>query len=251
MRRFFTDKKLTIGTEIVLDGEEAKHIMTVLRMKPGDELLLINGTGREMTARILNENKGEVRLEAISDAPCPSEPLNRVTLFQCLPKAGKLELIIQKCVELGIFAIQPVYSKRCVVKPEAKESKLLRFNRVAQEAAKQSGRGRIPKVGPVQNLNECDFSGFDAVLIAYEDEEKTTLKQALRKAFGEEKGKSDEGGNDIAIMIGPEGGFEPTEVESVLKNSPAAKSVSLGKRILRTETAGMAMLAMLMYELEG
>lgn len=172
MRRFFTDKKLTVGTEIVLDGEEAKHIMTVLRMKPGDELLLINGTGREMTARILNENKGEVRLEAISDAPCPSEPLNRVTLFQCLPKAGKLELIIQKCVELGIFAIQPVYSKRCVVKPEAKESKLLRFNRVAQEAAKQSGRGRIPKVGPVQNLNECDFSGFDAVLIAYEDEEK-------------------------------------------------------------------------------
>ena len=142
MRRFFTDKKLTVGTEIVLDGEEAKHIMTVLRMKPGDELLLINGTGREMTARILNENKGEVRLEAISDALCPSEPLNRVTLFQCLPKAGKLELIIQKCVELGIFAIQPVYSKRCVVKPEAKESKLLRFNRVAQEAAKQSGRGR-------------------------------------------------------------------------------------------------------------
>ena len=168
-----------------------------------------------------------------------------------LPKTGKLELIIQKCVELGIFAIQPVYSKRCVVKPEAKESKLLRFNRVAQEAAKQSGRGRIPKVGSVQNLNECDFSGFDAVLIAYEDEEKTTLKQALRKAFGEEKGKSDEGGNDIAIIIGPEGGFEPTEVESVLKNSPAAKSVSLGKRILRTETAGMAMLAMLMYELEG
>lgn len=223
MRRFFTDKKLTVGTEIVLDGEEAKHIMTVLRMKPGDELLLINGTGREMTARILNENKGEVRLEAISDALCPSEPLNRVTLFQCLPKAGKLELIIQKCVELGIFAIQPVYSKRCVVKPEAKESKLLRFNRVAQEAAKQSGRGRIPKVGPVQNLNECDFSGFDAVLIAYEDEEKTTLKQALRKAFGEEKGKSDEGGNDIAIIIGPEGGFEPTEVESVLKNSPAGK----------------------------
>ena len=119
MRRFFTDKKLTVGTEIVLDGEEAKHIMTVLRMKPGDELLLINGTGREMTARILNENRGEVRLEAISDAPCPSEPLNRVTLFQCLPKAGKLELIIQKCVELGIFAIQPVYSKRCVVKHEA------------------------------------------------------------------------------------------------------------------------------------
>ena len=235
MRRFFTDKKLTVGTEIVLDGEEAKHIMTVLRMKPGDELLLINGTGREMTARILNENKGEVRLEAISDAPCPSEPLNRVTLFQCLAKSGKLELIIQKCVELGI----------------AKESKLLRFNRVAQEAAKQSGRGRIPKVGPVQNLNECDFSGFDAVFIAYEDEEKTTLKQALRKAFGEEKGKSDEGGNDTAIIIGPEGGFEPTEVESVLKNSPAAKSVSLGKRILRTETAGMAMLAMLMYELEG
>ena len=89
------------------------------------------------------------------------------------------------------------------------------------------------------------------MLIAYEDEEKTTLKQALRKAFGEEKGKSDEGGNDIAIIIGPEGGFEPTEVESVLKNSPAAKSVSLGKRILRPETAGMAMLAMLMYELEG
>ena len=92
MRRFFTDKKLTVGTEIVLDGEEAKHIMTVLRMKPGDELLLINGTGREMTARILNENKGEVRLEAISDAPCPSEPLNRVTLFQLFAQSSSSTL---------------------------------------------------------------------------------------------------------------------------------------------------------------
>ena len=95
------------------------------------------------------------------------------------------------------------------------------------------------------------FWFFASVFIAWSLLQNTTLKQALRKAFGEEKGKSDEGGNDIAIIIGPEGGFEPTEVESVLKNSPAAKSVSLGKRILRTETAGMAMLAMLMYELEG
>ena len=142
------------------------------------------------------------------------------------------------------------YSKRCVVKPEARV-KTFTIQSGCTGGGKAVGRGRIPKVGSVQNLSECDFSKFDIVLIAYEDEEKTTLKQALRKAFGEEKGKSDEGGNDIAIIIGPEGGFEPTEVESVLKNSPAAKSVSLGKRILRTETAGMAMLAMLMYELEG
>lgn len=246
---------MTVGTELVLDGEEAKHITTVLRMKTGDELLLINGTGSEMLARISEESRGAVRLEVVSEAPCAAEPTNRVTLFQCLPKAGKLEVIIQKCVELGIFAIQPVYSKRCVVKPDAKDSKLVRFNRVSQEASKQSGRGRIPAVLPVRNLTECDFSGFDAVLIAYEDEERTTLKQVLRgenfKARTEADGISNDGGMDIAIVIGPEGGFEPAEVESVLKKNSAASSVSLGKRILRTETAGMAMLAMLMYELEG
>ena len=239
MRRFFTDKKLTVGTEIVLDGEEAKHIMTVLRMKPGDELLLINGTGREMTARILNENKGEVRLEAISDAPCPSEPLNRVTLFQCLPKAGKLELIIQKCVELGIFAIQPVYSKRCVVKPEAKESKLLRFNRVAQEAAKQSGRGIIPEVRWIDSFVEALDAAKqqEDAFFLYETGERESLRSALKGA--EKLGSA-------AVITGPEGGFEPYEADMARK--VGLHVCSMGARILRCETAPVVALTALMYE---
>ena len=222
-------------------------MLTVLRMTVGDKLILINGSGKEVHAVISAVENDSVLLDLEGEAVCEAEPKNRVTLFQCLPKAGKMELIIQKCVELGIRSIRPVYSKRCVVKPERNENKSARYNRVSQEAAKQCGRGVAPEVLPVLKLSECDFAGFDSVLIAYEGEDEITLKQALRSLAAE----LPENGLSIAIVIGPEGGFEPDEVEFVLKANRRAASVSLGKRILRTETAGMAMLAMLMYELEG
>ena len=245
MRRFFIDKKLIIGETITVSGDEARHMLTVLRMHVGDKLILINGSGIEVTASITDTASDSVLLELIGDMPCAAEPANKVTLYQCLPKAGKMEMIIQKCVELGITRICPVISKRCVVKPDNFDSKLKRYNKVSAEAAKQSGRGIVPEVSGITDLRNTDLSEYDLVLAAYENEDTTTLKQALRNYA-----KCDDPMN-IAIVIGPEGGFEQNEIDLLLASNPNAHSVSLGKRILRTETAGIAMLAMLLYELEG
>lgn len=248
MRRFFiNNSEVSPGSTVTVDGDEARHILTVLRMREGDRLILINGSGAEMTAEITSAAGGIVTLAVIGQTLCAAEPSNKVTLFQCLPKAGKMELIIQKCVELGVRAIRPVYSKRCVVKPERSENKSIRYNRVSQEAAKQCGRSYAPEVLPVINLKNSDFSTFDLVLVAYEGEEEVTLKSIL----SEFKSREFDHDPQIAIVIGPEGGFEEEEIETLLRSSKYAHSVSLGKRILRTETAGMAMLAMLMYDLEG
>jgi 16S rRNA (uracil1498-N3)-methyltransferase len=172
-----------------------------------------------------------------------TEPAHRVTLYQSLPKTGKMETIIQKCTELGVAAIAPVVSERCVVRPEKDwENKRQRYQRVAYEAAKQSKRGVIPEVLPLKPLAACDFSQYDLVLFAYEEEREYMLKQALRT----EQART---AKNIAVIIGPEGGFEESESAQLCENG--AVRVSLGTRILRTETAGMAMLAMVLYELEG
>ena len=248
MRRFFIDRELNIGDRAVLTGDEAKHIASVLRMQAGDRLILINGSGIELTAEIVSVQPGEVEVKIVDGMPCAAEPDCRVTLFQCLPKAGKMELIVQKCVELGVTDIRPVHSRRCVVKPERSENKLFRYNKVSQEASKQCGRGVAPAVLPVVEIKDIDLSAYDLVLIAYEDEDETSLKTALSEF---KTGPSYTASSRIAVFIGPEGGFEPEEVEFILSRSKYARAVSLGKRILRTETAGMAMLAMLMYDLEG
>ena len=149
-----------------------------------------------------------------------------------------MELIVQKCTELGVFSVVPVVSARCVVVPNKDyDKKRERYNRVALEAAKQSRRGMIPQVLPLIELKKIDVKSFDLFLVAYEDENTVSLKQALRAAKEPAT---------IALLIGPEGGLEESEVEQLVK--AGAKSVSLGKRILRTETAGMAMLAQTLYE---
>ena len=243
MRRFFIETTPSIGEELTLCGDEARHMLTVLRMKQGDELMLVSGEGSEYLARIESCGRNEVRLLTLSEQACAAESDIRVTLFQCLPKNGKLETIVQKCVELGVYAVQLVYSKRCVVKPDGKDNKLERYNRVSQEAAKQCGRGIAPQVRAAASLADCDFSGYDLVIVAYENEQELKLSTLLREKL---EGRP----SNIAILIGPEGGLEQGEVDFVLNSSNNAYSVTLGRRILRTETAGMAMLAMLMYELE-
>lgn len=260
MRRFFIDRKLEVGRSILMTGDEVKHILTVLRMGIGDKILLINDSGTEKEACISSiHDDRSVELEIIGEAPCAAEPDIEVTLIQCIPKTGKLETIIQKCVELGIHLIQPVYSARCVTKPSAGskssgDNKLIRFNRVSMEAAKQCGRSIIPKVLSPIPLENCVFDGYDLVLIAYEemaradDNEKDIIDSSghnLKEVLNANRDKK-----RIAIIIGPEGGFEEKEVYSIRKKHGNSYAVSLGKRILRTETAGMAMLAMIMYELE-
>ncbi|MBQ1893071.1 MAG: 16S rRNA (uracil(1498)-N(3))-methyltransferase [Clostridia bacterium] len=239
MRRFFAENMDLNGDAVCLYGDEARHIGLVLRMKPGDEVLLIDGSGAECTAVIESITEDSVRLAVRERRMSSTEPEVSVTLFQCLPKQGKMEVIIQKCVELGVMKIVPTVSARCVVKIEGKDNKIARWNKVSQEAAKQCGRAAVPQVAFPTALEKIDFSGFDTVLIAYENESEVTLRSVLtdgRKV------------SNMAVVIGPEGGFEPKEVGSVAARGGIP--VSLGRRILRTETAGMAVLAQIMYELE-
>lgn len=239
MRRFFAEKIDLECSSVLLNGDEARHIGTVLRMKTGDEVLLINGEGAQAKARIDRMTGESVELTILERGSSEADPDVHVTLFQCLPKQGKMELIIQKCVELGVWQVVPVSSKRCVIKLEGKENRIIRWNKVSAEASKQCGRAYVPKVTAPISLSNAPLGGFDLVLIAYENEDDTTLRAVL---------KAHSGVKNIALIIGPEGGFEPAEVGSCIE--AGAIPVSLGKRILRTETAGMAALAQIMYELE-
>ena len=237
MHRFFTSD-IQAHTAAVR-GEDVKHISRVLRLRVGDSVQLCDGQGNECDASIASIAPDAVTFETQPWRRAKSEPDVSVTLFQCLPKAGKMETIIQKCVELGACGFVPVQSERCVVvlKPPY-EGRIERWQRVSEEAAKQSRRGIVPVVALPEPLKSLDFSAFDTVLVAYENERTVSLKQALRS--GAHK--------TIAIVIGPEGGF--SEEEIAILTTRGAASVSLGTRILRTETAGMAMLAQIMYEVE-
>ena len=239
MRRFFCDN-ITAATATIT-GDDAHHISRVLRMKAGDALSLCDGAGNEFDALIISVSPEAVVCALGQQHASEAESPVKVTLFQCLPKTGKMELIVQKCTELGVFAIVPVHSARCVVVPgKDYDKKRERYNRVALEAAKQSRRGMIPSVLPLIELKKIDVQSFDLFLVAYEDETAVSLKQALRAANAPAS---------IALLIGPEGGLEEGEVAQLVK--AGAKSVSLGRRILRTETAGMAMLAQTLYEVEA
>ena len=237
MHRFFTTE-IQPNTAAVR-GEDVKHIAKVLRLHAGDAVQLCDGNGMECDAAITAVSSDAVTFDTQPWRRAESEPEAKVTLFQSLPKTGKMETIIQKCVELGASGFVPVQSERCVVVlKQPYEDRIARWQRVSEEAAKQSRRGVIPKVMLPEMLSKLDFSSFETVLVAYENEHTVSLKTALRSQCGK----------TIAIVIGPEGGFSDAEIETLEKKG--ARTVSLGTRILRTETAGMAMLAQIMYELE-
>jgi 16S rRNA (uracil1498-N3)-methyltransferase len=239
MRRFFCDTIQNGAAAIT--GSDAKHIQRVLRMHTGDRLSLCDGTGMEYDAHITAVSADEVLCMLETAHPSTAESACRVTLFQCLPKAGKFETIVQKCTELGVYAVTPVFSSRCVVLPERDfEKKRLRYQRVALEAAKQSRRALVPQISPLVPIGKIDPGAFDLFLVAYEDESSRSLKQALRSLLPPQT---------AGLLIGPEGGFAAEEI--ALLTARGAHSVSLGQRILRTETAGMAMLAQLLYEVES
>ena len=242
MHRFFIRSENIIDGHVPLGAEDAAHACRVLRLKPGEAVLAMDGEGMEYSAVIESLSPKEGILILGEGRPVESEPACRVTLYQCLPKSGKMELIVQKCVELGISRIVPVESCRCVVKLDQKDAKkkIERYQRVAYEAAKQSGRGVIPVVEMPIRISEIPTKRHELMLVPYEEERAQSLKNTLR-AHLEAK--------DIGMIIGPEGGLEQAEVEHFVQEGGI--SVTLGRRILRTETAGMAALAMLLYELEG
>ncbi|MDO4572496.1 MAG: RsmE family RNA methyltransferase [Clostridia bacterium] len=236
MHRFFAED---IGERVRICGDDFKHISRVLRLKRGDALTLCDGRGMEYEARIEAIEADAALCRVGSARPAGTEPPCRVTLCQCLPKGGKLETVIQKCTELGVYAVQPVLSRRCVSVPADFSKRLPRLNRVACEAAKQSRRGLLPEVRPLVPLEALRPEDYGCMLVAYEEERALSLKAVLR---GRPMPES------AALVIGPEGGFEASEVGGL--TARGAVAVSLGRRILRCETAGPAMLAQLLYEAE-
>lgn len=241
MPKFFVTRDKISNNEIIIDSEDAKHIKKVLRIGVGDTITVCDGVGIDYTAKISGIDDNCVICEVLDSQKCDTEPGIKVTLFQGLPKASKMDYIIQKNTELGICNITPVSMSRCVVKLEnkkAEEKKTERWQKIAVEAAKQSGRGIIPMVNSPLTFDEVieSLEEYDLVFAPYECEEETRLRDVV-EAHPHAK--------NIAFIIGPEGGFDPVEIEKLKK--AGIKTVTLGKRILRTETAAEAVISMLMY----
>ena len=236
MPRFFTE---TINeTKGIITGDDAKHIAKVLRMKTGEKLVACDCRGNDYDCVISEVTDKQVELTVERAYPSETEPTVRVTLYQAMPKSDKMELIIQKAVELGVSAIVPVQTKRCVSRPDAKSmaKKLERYNRIALEAAKQCGRGRIPEVLPMLDYSEAltAMKADERAFLFYENSTSSFRKELEQKVAS------------VSIMVGAEGGFEEEEVHKALEQGIA--SLSLGKRILRCETAPLAALSIIMYE---
>ena len=252
MSKFFVKTEQINNNDIVIIGDDVNHIINVLRMKKTDEIQICNqDTGDNYNAEIVNYSKNEVECKIISKINETTESNVHITLFQGIPKFEKMELIIQKNTEVGIKSIVPVIMERTVVKLDEKiaSKKLERWQKIAEIAAKQSMRDIIPQIGNITKLKDIDTTEFDAVLVAYENEEHNMLKTELQKLERKIKSNnSSEQQYDIAIVIGPEGGI--SEKELVMLAEKNAKFVSLGKRILRTETAGVVMAGNIIYELE-
>ena len=247
MHRFFVSPA-QVGEEFIsVTGEDVKHISKVLRLREGDEIVLCDGDCTEYRAEISSLEKNEVTARILEKSASLTEPSVHLTIFQGLPKAGKLETVIQKGTEIGVSRFVPFDCSRAVVKPwSAQDDKCVRYQRVALEAAKQSRRGRVPVVAaPVKFAALCEQArAQELTLVAWEDERALSLKQALQQA--KEKGTAPL--SRIAVVIGPEGGISSEEAEAL--KAAGALPVSLGRRILRTETAGMAAAAMILYEMD-
>ncbi len=247
MYHFFVDPSVIGEGKVRITGADLNHMKNVLRMKAGEAVLISDGTGKDYNCQVEGYTEGEGILQILSESEDSRELPSGIWLFQGLPKSDKMEVIIQKAVELGAAGVIPVATRNAVVKLDAKkaEAKVRRWQAIAESAAKQSKRSYIPQVEMVMSLKEAfsyiEEQNFDLCLIPYELEKGMDgIKQVLNRLAP---------GQQIAVFIGPEGGFDEDEIKLALEKNVIP--VSLGKRILRTETAGPAILALLMMKLEG
>lgn len=223
------------GDKIFLNEEQSRHIAKSLRMRQGDMITVCNGSGTDYGCIIDEITKSSVTLSVCYEQASNSEPDIKVSLFQGVPKGDKMEDIIQKCVELGIFEITPVLTKRSISRPDEKQAKKkqIRYNKIALEAAQQSGRGIVPEIHAMTSFkNAVEACNADLKILFYEGG-GAPIKSVINKDI-----------KSAAIFIGPEGGFEKEEVEAVLNSGGI--SATLGKRILRTQTAPVAALSAIM-----
>lgn len=247
MQRFFVEPHQIDeeAHQIHITGSDVNHISNVLRMKTGEELWISDGSKYEYRCTIESFEPDGVLLHIVYSQESEYELPCRIYLFQGLPKADKMELIIQKAVELGAYEIIPVETKRCVVKLDGRKSakKTARWQQIAESAAKQSKRMLIPNVHEVLTFREAlkYAESMDVRLVPYEL--ARGMQETKEILAGIEPGQS------VGIFIGPEGGFEEKEIEAAIEGG--AKPITLGKRILRTETAGLAILSVLMFQLEN
>lgn len=244
MYHFFSEHEHIHDTYIDIVGSDVNHIKNVLRLKTGDSLLISSGDNIDYTCHIAQINEEHIRADIDSVDERGRELTSKIYLFQGLPKADKMELVIQKAVELGAFEVIPVAMKRSVVKLDAKksESKVKRWNAIAESAAKQSKRSILPQVSDVVTFAQAVkmAENCQIKLLPYECADGMEKTKRLIENITP--------GQDIAVFIGPEGGFDLDELE--LAKEAGCEIITLGKRILRTETAGMMLLSVLMYHLE-
>ncbi|MDO5406667.1 MAG: 16S rRNA (uracil(1498)-N(3))-methyltransferase [Eubacteriales bacterium] len=245
MYHFFVTPVQIMDGYAVITGQDVNHIRNVLRMKAGEQVGIRDGISRNYVCELETIGSEEIRARILSEETDSSELPARLYLFQGLPKSDKMELIIQKAVELGVYQIIPVATRRAVVKLDKKkeESKVKRWNAIAESAAKQSGRMLVPEVTGVMTLKEAyTYAGaFDVNLIPYELAEGMAETRQVLAAIRP--------GMQVGIFIGPEGGFDVEEVEQAI--AAGIHPITLGRRILRTETAGMTTLSILMFQLES
>ena len=245
MYRFFIEAGQICDKVLHISGEDVNHIRNVLRMRPGEEIEAVDEDRSVSICRISRILPDEILADVLETREADTELQNEITLYMGLPKGDKMELIIQKAVELGVSRIVPVSMKRSIVKLDAKKAKarVVRWQAIAQAAAKQSKRSIIPEVGEIESFSGAleEAKTLDALLVPYEN--------AMDIRFTKNAVREIRPGQSVGVLIGPEGGFDRREVEAC--EEAGAKILTLGKRILRTETAAISMLSILMYELEG
>ncbi len=245
MHRFYVEEDQISGDEISISGSDVNHIKNVLRMRENEEIIICNGQGKDFQCIISQISGEEVIGKIQSIVESNTELETKIYLFQGLPKKDKMELIIQKAVELGVYEIIPVMTKRTIVKLDEKkkeQKKLERWQNIATSAGKQSARGIIPKVmKPMSYQEALNYAAtLDYNIIPYEKADNIDNTRDIIKGV---KSK-----NSVGIFIGPEGGFEESEIDKA--KTIDMKPITLGRRILRTETAGFTIMSIIMFELE-
>ena len=244
MFQFFVEQEQIGQDTITITGSDVNHIKNVIRLKPGNEIRVSNREDKDYICEITDISNEEVVAKIIDVDLAGTELKTKVYLFQGLPKGDKMETVIQKNVELGVYEIIPVAMKRSIVKLDAKkaEAKVKRWNGISESAAKQSKRMIIPNVTKVMTYKEAiEYAKeLDICLVPYENEKDMTHTREIIESIKNE--------SKVGIFIGPEGGFEEDEIESAI--ALGMETITLGKRILRTETAGMAIMAVIAYMME-
>ena len=243
MHHFFVDPQYIIDDQVKIIGDDVRHISKSLRLQVGDKISVADGLNKKYIVEISKIEEKLVLGKVKTKFETEVEPEVKVTLLQGLPKSKKMDLIVRKCTELGIDKVIPMETKRSVVKlkPSKAKRRQKRWQKIAKEAAKQSGRAKIPEVGELIDFADLEkiIDNYEVVFLPWEEEDGLALKNSLKKL----ETKPD----NILVIIGPEGGFAAKEVAEA--KELGAKAVTLGPRILRTETAGFATLSMILYEL--